>query len=89
MEKAEVLKYAKERAETHLEQGRWLAAWITFKNDMQKHDELRSHPVLSLGDTLVQFLFDSTIHIPAKTDEADAMKIYCNWQVKSMISAAK
>lgn len=85
----EILTYAKQRAAKHLENQMWLAAWISFKADMQKHADLKSHAILSLGDTLAGFLLDASLGIPAGTDEALAMKVYCNQHIKAMIEAAK
>lgn len=89
MEKADVIAHAKLRAEPHLEKQMWLAAWIIFKTDMQRSEELRNHPVLSLGDTLANFLLDASLGVPADSDEALVMKVYSTGQIKAMIEAAK
>ncbi len=48
----EHLRWCKERASEYLEQNNVVNAWNSFLSDMTKHDELRCHIGLGIGQQL-------------------------------------
>jgi hypothetical protein len=50
MTREEHLKWAKERAGECSARGEYLGAWLSFRSDMAKHEELKNHIALELGD---------------------------------------
>lgn len=52
MNRTEHLSWCKQRASEFLDRGEVVNAWKSFLSDMQKHDELKNHPGLELGQQL-------------------------------------
>ena len=53
MTRKEHLDWAKERAYEYLDKGNALLAWTSFTSDMSKHDELKNHIALELGNMIL------------------------------------
>lgn len=51
--RGEHLEWAKERAYEFCDKGQYGNAWISFKSDMSKHDELKNHIALAMGDKIL------------------------------------
>lgn len=58
MTREEHLQWAKDRAIEQCEKYSGFAGWVLFKHDMQKHDELKTHVALSLGDEMLKMFFN-------------------------------
>jgi hypothetical protein len=52
MNRDEYLAWCKQRASAYLDRNNATAAWTSFISDMSKHDELKHHPALELGNKL-------------------------------------
>lgn len=52
MTRSEHLDWARKRALEFCDKGESLNAWISFRSDMAKHDELRDHIALEIGDKI-------------------------------------
>ena len=56
MTRAEHLEWAKERAYGQIDKHSGFSGWIAFKHDLGKHDELREHPAIFIGDEMMRMV---------------------------------
>jgi hypothetical protein len=47
------LEWSKKRAVDYLERGDVAGAWISMANDLSNNDELRDHPAIKMGTTML------------------------------------
>lgn len=66
MNRGEHLLWCKQRAQEYLDQGNVLKAWNSFLSDMRKHNELKNHAGLEVGQQLFQIGGINTVILMGK-----------------------